>query len=29
MLDNPRAAGWLDLAHEERGDASWALLAKM
>jgi len=29
MLDNPRAAGWLDLAHEERGDESWALLAKM
>jgi hypothetical protein len=29
ILDNPRAAGWLDLAHEERGDSSWALLAKM
>jgi hypothetical protein len=29
MLDNPRGAGWLDLAHEERGDRSWALLAKM
>ena len=29
MLDNPRAAGWLDLAHEQRGDESWALLAKM
>jgi hypothetical protein len=29
MLDNPRAAGWLELAHEERGDGSWALLTKM
>jgi len=29
LLDNPRAAGWLDLAHEERGDGSWALLAKL
>ncbi len=29
MLDNPRAAGWLDLAREERGDGSWALLTKM
>ncbi len=29
MLDNPRAAGWLDLAHEELGDRSWALFAKM
>ena len=29
VLDNPRAAGWLDVAHEERGDRSWALLAKM
>jgi hypothetical protein len=28
MLDNPRAAGWLDLAHEERGDSGWVLLAK-
>jgi hypothetical protein len=28
MLDNPGAVGWLDLAHEERGDSSWALLAK-
>jgi hypothetical protein len=29
MLDNPRAVGWLDLAHEERGDGSWALLTKI
>jgi hypothetical protein len=29
VLDNPRGAGWLDVAHEERGDRSWALLAKM
>jgi len=29
VLDNPRAAGWLDVAHEERGDRSWALLTKM
>jgi len=29
MLDNPRAAGWLDLAREERGDGSWALLTKL
>jgi hypothetical protein len=29
VLDNPRAAGWLVVAHEERGDRSWALLAKM
>ena len=29
MLDDPRAVGWLDLAHEERGDESWALLKKM
>jgi hypothetical protein len=29
LLDNPRAAGWRDIAHEERGDRSWALLAKM
>ncbi len=29
MLDNPRAAGWLTLAHEERSDGNWALLAKM
>lgn len=29
MLDNPRAVGWFDLAHEERGDGSWALLTQM
>jgi hypothetical protein len=29
VLDNPRAAGWRDVAHEEIGDRSWALLAKM
>ncbi len=29
VLDNPRAAGWLTLAHEERSDGSWALLTKM
>jgi hypothetical protein len=29
LLDNPLAVGWIDLAHEERGDQSWALLGKM
>jgi hypothetical protein len=29
MLDNPSGVGWLGLAHEEKGDQSWALLAKM
>lgn len=29
VLDNPRAAGWVDVAHEEKGDGSWALLVKM
>jgi hypothetical protein len=29
MLDNPPAVGWRDLAHEERGDGSWALLTQM
>ncbi|HSV22013.1 MAG TPA: hypothetical protein VLJ17_03190 [Xanthobacteraceae bacterium] len=29
MLDNPRGTGWLDLAHEDRGAGSWALLTKM
>jgi hypothetical protein len=29
MLDNPRAVGWRDLAPEERGDGSWALLTQM
>jgi hypothetical protein len=29
ILDRPLAIGWIDLAHEERGDQSWALLGKM
>jgi len=28
MLDNPRTVGWVDLAHENRGDQSWVLLGK-
>jgi hypothetical protein len=29
MLENPRAAGWRDVAHEERGERSWLLLERM
>jgi hypothetical protein len=29
LLENPRAVGWVDIAHENRGEQSWALLGKM
>jgi hypothetical protein len=29
LLEHPHRAGWRDIAHEERGERSWLLLAKM
>ncbi len=29
MIGNPTSVGWRNLAHEERGDHSWALLARI